>query len=98
MNQKIAKKLIPWETIKAEWNKNPEYVKEWKKVEPEYLLAQQIIEARLKNKMTQTELAKKVGTDQAVISRLESMTARPTLDLIRRVATALNTPIKLIFR
>lgn len=98
MKKSVYKKLIPWEEIKAEWMKDPKFVKEWKKIEPEYQLARQLIGARLKKKMTQAELAKKVGTGQAVISRLEGGSARPSLSLLQRVADALETEIKLTIR
>jgi transcriptional regulator with XRE-family HTH domain len=52
-----------------------------------------MIGARLKKKMTQEDLAKKVGTGQAVISRLEGMNASPSLSLLKRVASALDTKI-----
>ncbi len=37
----------------------------------EFQIASQMIEARIKQNITQEELAKKVNTGQAVISRLE---------------------------
>lgn len=70
---------------------NCKYVTEWKKVEPEYELARQILRARLKRKMTQAELAKKAGTGQAVISRLEGAKGSPSLSLLKRVARVLET-------
>jgi DNA-binding XRE family transcriptional regulator len=89
------KPLKTWEEIQTDWESDPKYIEELKKREPEYQLARQMIKARLTREMTQAELAKEVGTDQAVISRLENMSAHPSLDLIRRVAKALNTPIRL---
>ncbi len=89
------KSLKTWEEIQVDWEKDSKYVEEIKKREPEYQLARQMIKARLMKKMTQGELAKEVGTDQAVISRLENMSAHPSLELIRRIAKALNTPIRL---
>jgi ribosome-binding protein aMBF1 (putative translation factor) len=65
------------------------------KLESEYQIACQIIEGRIKNKMTQEDLAKKVGTGQAVISRLEGMNAKPSISLLERVAHALNTKINI---
>ena len=82
--------------LEAEWMKDPEFVKEWQKVEPEYQLARQIIGARLKKKMTQSDLAKQIGTDQAVISRLEGMGANPSLSLIQRIAAVIG-PLTLSF-
>ena len=51
--------------------------------------------ARIKKKMSQEELAKKIGTGQAVISRLEGMNTKPSISLLTRGAEALDTPIKI---
>jgi len=71
--------------------KNPEFRREWEALEPEYQLKREIIGARIRKKMTQEELAKKAGTAQAVISRLENMTVKPSLALLERVAKALDS-------
>ena len=86
-------KLATFDDLTKEWMKDPEFVAEWKKVEPEYQIARQMIGARIKKKMSQEELAKRVGTGQAVISRLEGMNASPSLSLLKRVASALETKI-----
>lgn len=77
--------------------KNPEFKKAWEESELEYLLAKQLIENRLKRKMSQRELAKKVKTTQAVISRIETMQANPSLSLLKRIAQTLNLKLNLSF-
>ncbi len=89
---------VTWEEMEAEWMKDPEFVKEWKKIEPHYQLTRQLIGARLKKNMTQAQLAKKVGTGQAVISRLEGGNAKPSISLLERVARALETEFHLTIR
>lgn len=74
---------------------NPEFQKAWKESEPEYLLACQIIEKRLKKKMSQRQLAQKANTTQAVISRLESMNANPSIELLKKISRALNSSLTL---
>ena len=71
--------------------KNPEFKKAWEESEAEYLLARQVIEARLSRKLSQRGLAKRLRTSQAAISRLETMRANPSLSLLKRVAHALET-------
>lgn len=70
--------------------KDPEFKKAWKESELEYQIATQLIEARLSKKLSQRDLAKKMKTSQAVISRLESMNANPSISLLKRFAQALN--------
>lgn len=89
------KKWHTHQELHREWMKDPEFRREYQKLEPEFQIAQQIISARLAGNMTQEELAKRMGTGQAVVSRLEGMNARPTISLLERLAHALKTPISL---
>ena len=74
---------------------DPEFEKAWKESEVEYQLARQLIEKRTNQKLSQRALAKKARTTQAVISRIESMTANPSLGLLKRIAQQLNLKIQL---
>ncbi len=78
--------------------KDSEFRREYEKLEPEFQIARQMMAARLKKKMSQQDLAKKAGTGQAVISRLEGMNAKPSLSLLKRIAEALETEISLTVR
>src|SRR5258708_31674900 len=90
-------KSIPFEEIHQKWMQNPKYRREYEKLEPEFQIARQIINARIKGKISQQELAKRMGTGQAVISRLENMNAQPSLTLIQRLADALGLKVELRF-
>lgn len=94
---KNRRSLISFDTLHKRWIKDPEYRREYEKLEPEFEIAKQIIDARIKRKITQEELARRMGTGQAVISRLENANARPSLSLIQRLADALNLKIELKF-
>lgn len=76
---------------------DPEFKKAWDESEPEYLLAKQIIDKRLAINMSQRDLAKKVKTSQAAISRIENMNANPSLSLLKRIGVALNTTISISY-
>lgn len=75
--------------------KNPEFKKAWEESEPEYQLARQLIATRLSQKLSQRDLAKKVKTTQAIISRIETMQANPSLALIKRIAQTLDLKLDL---
>ena len=77
--------------------KDPEFKKAWEESEAEYLLAKELINARLKQNLSQRDLAKKVKTSQAAISRIESMNGNPSLALLKRIATALNVKLQVSF-
>lgn len=74
--------------------KNPKFKKAWEKSEAEYQISRALIAARLYKKISQRELARKANTTQAVISRLENMSANPSIGLIQKVASALNLKLK----
>jgi len=96
MNKKMLAKTIPFDDIVADWMKDPGFRKEYKLLQPEYQLARQMIGARLKEKMSQATLAKRAGTGQAVISRLEGMNAKPSFSLVKKIASALNTDFTIV--
>jgi ribosome-binding protein aMBF1 (putative translation factor) len=73
----------------------PKFKKAWDESQAEYSLAKQLIEARLSQKLSQRDLAKKLHTSQAVISRLETMRANPSLSFLKRIAHTLDTKLVL---
>lgn len=75
--------------------KDPAFKKAWEESEPEYQLARQLIATRLSQKLSQRDLAKKVKTTQAIISRIETMQANPSLALIKRIAQTLDLKLDL---
>ncbi|OGH24227.1 MAG: hypothetical protein A3B47_04225 [Candidatus Levybacteria bacterium RIFCSPLOWO2_01_FULL_39_24] len=77
--------------------RNPEFKNEWEKSEPAYQLSRALIKKRLVHKISQVGLAKKANTTQAVISRLENMSVNPSLELLQRIARALNVGLKIQF-
>lgn len=77
--------------------KNPEFKKAWEESETEYQLSRALIKARLLKKISQRELAKKASTTQAAISRIESMDSNPSVLLLKRLAEALGTKLKIGF-
>jgi len=70
--------------------KDPEFKKAWEESEAEYNLAKTIIEKRLASKLSQRDLAIKIKTSQAAISRVESGNANPSLTFLKRISTALG--------
>lgn len=93
----MKKKWVTHRELHKKWMRDPEFRREYERLAPEFEIARQIIDARIKRKITQEELAKRMGTGQAVISRLESANAKPSLSLIQRLAEALNLKVELKF-
>ena len=56
---------------------DPEFKKEYEALEPEFALKKQLIEARIKSKLTQEQIATKMNMKQANLARFEkSLDAR----------------------
>jgi len=81
--------------FKKELLKDPEVKKAYDDLGPEFELIKAMIKKRLKKGLTQTQLAKKIGSRQPVISRLEQGTYNPTLKFLNRVAHALDGKLKI---
>lgn len=94
----MKNKLFDFDKHLEESLKDPEFRDAWEESEPEYLLAKGLIKKRLEKKMSQRDLAKKVKTSQAAISRIERMQGNPSLSLLKRIAEALNADLKLNFK
>lgn len=61
-------------------------------------IARKIYELRSKAKLSQAELARKVGTTQSVISRLEDADYDGhSLEMLRRIASALDKRVEIRF-
>lgn len=91
------RKFIPVEEAFAEWRKDPEYVHAYEALEEEFTLASALIGARAQADLTQEELAKRMGTTQAAIARLESGRIRPTTRTLERLAAATGTRLRISF-
>jgi transcriptional regulator with XRE-family HTH domain len=53
-----------------------------------------VIDARMAKKMTQAQLAEKVGTKQAVISRFEGGSTNPSYDFLTKIAGAVGKTLR----
>jgi ribosome-binding protein aMBF1 (putative translation factor) len=82
-----------YKDVKKRFLEDPEFRKEYEALGPEFELIESIIKRRAELEMTQKELADKLGTGQAVISRLESGNANPTLASLAEIAKALDADL-----
>jgi ribosome-binding protein aMBF1 (putative translation factor) len=87
----MAKKTKALKEIKATLLKNKAVRAAYDDMELEFAIAHAVIEARQRSGLTQSALAKRMGTSQSYIARLESGTALPTMETLKRVAIATDT-------
>jgi DNA-binding XRE family transcriptional regulator len=76
---------------------NPEVRKEYAKVDAEFALIEAMITARREAKLTQAELAEKIGTTQSAIARLEGGRVSPSISTLRRYAEATGHQLQVGF-
>ena len=76
---------------------DPEFVKEYEAIQPEVNISRAILNARINAGMTQVELSQKSGISQADISRLEKGTRNPSLNLLKRLAEAMDSTLSIEF-
>ena len=84
-----------FKTFKKQSLQDPQVRREYALLAAEFSIAKSVIEKRMNMSMTQKELAQKVGTKQSAISRLESGRYNPSLAFLQKVATALNSELKI---
>lgn len=80
--------------LKREILSQPEARAEYDRLAPEFELIESLLRARIGAGLTQAQLAKKMGTSQSVIARLEGGNSAPTLSTLRRYAAATGTRLR----
>lgn len=83
-----------FEAFKREMLKNPAVRKEYDALEEEFALAGELIGARAKAKLTQAEVARRMGTSQSAIARIESGRT-PSLTTLRKYAKAVGRKVEI---
>ena len=92
----MKKRLLASEAF-AEWREDPQYLDAYNALEEEFALAEALIKARAQARMTQEDVARAMGTTQAVIARLESGRTMPSTRTLQRFAEATGTKLRIHF-
>lgn len=88
---------IPFETVRDRWNADPGYQAAHAEVSPEMELALAMAEARHRANLTQAEVARRIGTSQAMVARWEKGKVAPTTTSLRRYADATGALLRIDF-
>jgi ribosome-binding protein aMBF1 (putative translation factor) len=78
--------------------KNPKFRQEWEASEAQYRVIKLIISERLKQDLSQRELARKAGIKQPSLARIESGSVIPSLHILGKLAKALGTQLEISFK
>jgi ribosome-binding protein aMBF1 (putative translation factor) len=79
------------------WLKKPKYKKAYDALEEEFVLAGAVMDVRNRAGLTQEGLARKMGTTQPVVARLESGRSRPSMRTLERLAEATGSRLLISF-
>ena len=77
--------------------KDINFKKEYEDIQPEVDVIRAIVDARTAQNLTQKELSKITGINQADISKLENGTRNPTVSLLKRLAEGMGMEIRIQF-
>jgi len=91
----VNKRGTKYEDFEAELLKKPEIRSEYEALKPKYEMIRILIERRNQLRISQTQLAKTIGTQQPAISRLEGGDYNTTLDTLFKVASALGLNVNI---
>ena len=82
-------------TLKRKMLADPEARKEYERLGPEFEISSELIAARKRAKLSQEDLASRMGTTQSAIARLESGQKMPMMQTIQRYAEATGSRVRL---
>ena len=92
------KHLTSWQDFDKKLVSNPKLAKIIAKSEAMHQLTRSIIQLRLSKKLSQSELAIKIGSKQPAISRLESGNSWPSFSLLQKIAVATGSKLTVTFQ
>jgi ribosome-binding protein aMBF1 (putative translation factor) len=90
-------KIKPVAESAKKWFKSKTFREAYDALEPEYALASALIEARMKAKLSQKELARRMKTTQPMIARMEKGRQPPSTATLLKVAKATGTHLQIRF-
>ena len=86
------------EAWKREKLKDPAFKKEYDALESEFALARELIGARAKAKLSQAQVARRMGTSQSAVARMESGRSLPSTTSLVKYAKAVGRELKVTLR
>lgn len=99
MNKKTKKlkKVVDFQEYLVEQLKNPQFKKYYDEYGKQLEIAYKILQLRKKEGMSQKELAKRIGTKQSDIARMESGQQNFTTATLQKIASAFKCNLKVEF-
>lgn len=90
-------KTRPYEEMRAEIMADPVFKKRWDARANQRRVTRNLIEARIKHKLTQRQLAERIGIKQPSLARIERGTYLPSIATLQKIATGLGKKLEIRF-
>ena len=85
---------VPLDRLRRRWLRDPAFREAYEALAPEFEIAAALIAARSRAGLSQADVAKRMGTTQSVVARLESGRQRPSLSSLERYAKATDSRLR----
>ena len=89
--------MMNLKALKARLMQDPEFREEYARVDDEYALIESLVQGRTAAKLTQVQLAQRLGTTRSAVARLEGGRVSPSVATLRRYAGATGTRLTVGF-
>ncbi len=90
--------MTNWRSLEKELLSNKAVKKEYDRLAPRYAIISELVSARIKKGLTQKEIAKRIGTKQSAIARLESGNVNPSLEFLQKIAQVMGYKLTIQLR
>lgn len=82
-------------SLKKKLSSNADFREEYEKADAEFQLIEALVSARTRANLSQAEVARRVGTTQSAIARLEGGGVSPSIATLRRYAAATGAKLEI---
>ena len=89
--------MTEWTVLREKMLANPAVRAEYDALADEFALVEELIKARAHSGLTQEEIARRMGTTQSVVARLESGKSMPSTRTLKKYAEATGTRLVIRF-
>lgn len=89
--------MTEWPTLRDRLLADPAVRAEYEALADEFALVEELIKARAHSGLTQEEIARRMGTTQSVVARLESGRSMPSTRTLKKYAEATGTRLVIRF-
>jgi ribosome-binding protein aMBF1 (putative translation factor) len=89
--------MTEWTVLRERMLANPAVRAEYDALADEFALVEELIKARAHSGLTQEEIARRMGTTQSVVARLESGKSMPSTRTLKKYAEATGTRLVIRF-